>query len=98
MEWKVASEAGGMVKGPTRLSMAVPCSTSVDDIWLLTEKKSTRHAQMGHIRTSIFTSSTCVTVHCRHRLTGAAAAATLPFPPFNDDGVTTIAALSKNLN
>lgn len=86
---KVESDAGGTVKPKTRVSMAMPCSISVDDICAVAAKKSSSDAHTGDIRSSIFSSSTCDTLHCFH---GPA----FFFFPFLFS--STMAALSKNLN
>ena len=88
---KVARDAGGKVNGPTRLSMAAPCSMNVDDICEVMAKKSTMVAQTGNIRSSIFSSSTWDTVQTLHGLVGAA----VPFSPVQGN---IMAALSKNLD
>jgi hypothetical protein len=41
----------------------MPCSTNVDDICAVTAKKMSSDAHTGAIRSSIFSSSTCDTVH-----------------------------------
>jgi hypothetical protein len=55
---KLAIEAGGTVNGPTRLSIAVPCSIKVDDICAVAMKKTTIDAHTAHRHSSFFTSST----------------------------------------
>uniref|UniRef100_A0A0E0INZ9 Uncharacterized protein n=1 Tax=Oryza nivara TaxID=4536 RepID=A0A0E0INZ9_ORYNI len=63
-------DAGGIANEPTWLSMAIPCSMNVEDICPLTAKKITKDAQVGNIRSRIFSSSTCVTVQSDHELMG----------------------------
>jgi hypothetical protein len=85
MTSKVARDAGGTVKEPTRLFMAAPCSMNVDDICAVAAKKSTMDAHTGNIRSSIFSSSTWETVQSLQGFFDTAA-------PFSSDD-----ALSENL-
>ncbi|KAB8111879.1 hypothetical protein EE612_049709 [Oryza sativa] len=87
MTSKVAIEAAGRVNGPTRPSMAMPCSISVDVICAVTTKKTTMDTQTGNIRSSVFSSSTCETVHSLHGLHCA-----------GEISSDKMAALSKNLD
>uniref|UniRef100_A0A7C9E282 Uncharacterized protein n=1 Tax=Opuntia streptacantha TaxID=393608 RepID=A0A7C9E282_OPUST len=65
---KVDKVAAGMVKDPIFLSITIPCSTNIVDIWAYTAAKTMPVAHMENIRIKIFNSSTCVTVHSLHGL------------------------------
>jgi hypothetical protein len=83
---KTERDAGGNLKwGPMVWSMVEPSSTEKVSICDNAVHTTIVLTQMGKNRSSIFTSSTCVTVHSRHGLT----------PPSFKPSAT--AALSRNL-
>jgi len=82
------SDAAGTENAPRPIleSVIVPCCTKVVCAWVLATKYTADVSQIGISRSSVLSSSTCVTVHSLHGL------------PSSKSALVTTAALSKHLN